>query len=216
MLSLASDIKTVMERNFDATNDLICLMNKHVSPSPNIPKIHVNHRATIRKNADTLISVMHTVQDSVEYHNRKWAKELEPDLYKKLSDPDVSFKERFQAAKEAVSTTPAVSATVATFAVIMALKAGYIIVHHVSRLVILRRAAIAGVVFAVLAVGVDAIVSAILVSIEKSKLEAAIDELQEAFDKLKPTSKKYNTDIAKVNIYLETYLDEEPLVTHVE
>ena len=42
LVTLSTQIKTYMETNFDATNDLIDLLNQNIDPSPNLQKIEVN------------------------------------------------------------------------------------------------------------------------------------------------------------------------------
>lgn len=207
VVSLSTQIKTYMEVNFNTTNTLIDLLNEHVSPSPNLQKIFVDLSISISDNANRLISRMEQIQAIVDDYDAQLAKDLEPDLYRKLTDPDIKFVERIRVAKVAVTAVLAVAATVATIVVVAAVKAGYILATTVAKIGLLKLSAVAGLAFGVLALGIDAIVSAILGRIEKDKLEDTIDDLQKSLDQFKPASQDYYGTITRTEIYMEIYLD---------
>ena len=91
-----------MEFNFDATNNLIDLLNKHVMSTAPLQHVHVHHNASVEKNADMLISRMDDIQDVIDNIDKKLAEELDPDLYKELNDPNLSFKQRIALCQESL------------------------------------------------------------------------------------------------------------------
>ena len=129
--ALSTKIKTYMEQNFDATNALIDLLNKHATPSPNIGHISVYHSKTIKSNAQVLIN---NIQACVEYYDKTLADSLEPALYRKLHDPNLSFQDVIANAKHAVSITIGVISTFASIAIIVAIKNGTFLVTLATKI----------------------------------------------------------------------------------
>ena len=208
LVTLSTQIKTYMETNFESTNDLIDLLNQNIDPSPNLQKIEVNQRDTIKENADVLINTMTKIQNVVDDYDKKLEKDLEPDLYRKLKDPNYSFKE-FLALRAVSSGLFVGFFAVATLAIFNGITAINLIGATLPKLIILRNCVVGGVVFAVLALGADAIISAILGAIERDKLNDAIDELQKVLDEFKPASQKYNRSILKVRVRMEILLKKK-------
>jgi hypothetical protein len=208
LVTLSTQIKTYMETNFESTNDLIDLLNQNIDPSPNLQKIEVNQRDTIKENADVLINTMTKIQNVVDDYDKKLEKDLEPDLYRKLKDPNYSFKE-FLTLRAGYSSLFVGFFAVATLAIFNGITAINLIGATLPKLIILRNCVVGGVVFAVLALGADAIISAILGAIERDKLNDAIDELQKVLDEFKPASQKYNRSILKVRVRMEILLKKK-------
>ena len=204
--ALSTKIKTYMELNFDSTNALIDLMNKHATPSPNLRTISVDQSKTIKSNAQVLISTMENIQRCVEIYDKRLADSLDPALYRKLHDPNLSFQDVIANAKHAVSITIGVISTIASIAIIVAIKNGTFLVSLATKITRVGATAVAGLALGVLALGVDAIVSAILGSIEKDKLNAAIDDLQSILDEFEPASKDYNRTIIRVELLMDIHL----------
>ena len=204
--ALSTKIKTYMELNFDATNALIDLLNKHVTPSPNLGHINVNQGDTIKENAQALINMMDKIQKIVDDYDQTLADTLDPELYRKLSDPDLSFQQVIANAKHAITITLGIIATVASIAIIVAIRNGKFLVTLATKITKVGASALAGVLLGVLALGVDVILSAILGRVEKDKLNDAIDDLQKTLDDFEPASREYNRTITRVEIYMEIYL----------
>ena len=205
VVSLATEIKTYMEQNFYSTNNLIDVLNDNITPSPNLQKIDVSQSDTLSKNADVLINKMEEIQAIVDDYDNKMAEELEPDLYRALTDPDISFVNRFRAAKQAVSIIIGVIATLATVAVIIAVKGLQVFLSVITKVVIIKTVAVASLAFAVLGLGIDAIIGAILGAIERDKLNDAIDELEKVQKDFKPASIEYNYSIVKVKVFMQFF-----------
>ena len=204
--ALSTKIKTYMELNFDATNALIDLLNKYVTPSPNLGHITVKQGDTIKENAQVLIKMMDKIQKIVDDYDQTLADSLDPELYRKLSDPDLSFQQVITNAKHAITITLGIIATVASIAIIIAIRNGKFLVTLATKITKVGASALAGVLLGVLALGVDVILSAILGRVEKDKLNDAIDDLQKTLDDFEPASREYNRTITRVEIYMEIYL----------
>jgi hypothetical protein len=204
--ALSTKIKTYMELNFDSTNALIDLMNKHATPSPNLQHISVDQSKTLKSNAQVLISAIENIQRCVEIYDKRLADSLDPALYRKLNDPDRSFEDVIAKAKQAVSITIGAISTFASIAIILAIKKGTFLVTLATKITKVGATAVAGLVLGVLALGVDAIVSAILGSIERDKLNDTIDNLQSTLDEFEPASRDYNRTITRVELLMDIHL----------
>ena len=203
VVSLATEIKTYMEQNFYSTNNLIDVLNDNITPSPNLTKIYVNQGGTITENADVLINKMEEIQAIVEDYDKTMEEQLEPDLYKALNDPNTSFVDHIRAAKQATSIIIGIVATLATVAVILAVKGLQVFLTVITKVVLIKTVAVASLIFAVLGLGIDAIIGGILGRIEKDKLNDAIDELETARDQFKPASLEYTENIVGVKVFMQ-------------
>ena len=208
VVRMTTKLKTLMEGNFDATNDLIDLLNKHVKPNPMLEHIRVDDTATIKANADVIIACISQIQTIVDEFDKTLSEKLDPELYRKLSDPNTGFKETLATAKKAVSATIGLAATVASIAVIIAIKTGAILVKVVTSIGVLATSVIAGVVLGVLALGIDMIASAIIGAIERDELEKTIKELEDALSEFEPASKEYTKTIVHVEVKLQIILED--------
>ena len=206
MTALSTKIKTYMELNFDATNALMNLLNKHMTPSPNLRNINVKQDKSIGANAQYLIKVMEKIQKIVDQYDEDLSKTLEPTLYRQLKNPNLDFQKKIATAKQALTIAVGIAATVASIAVVVAIKTGVLLVSVVAKVGKIATGALAGLLVGVLALGIDAIASAIIGAIERDKLEDTIDDLQEALDEFQPASKEYYASILKVEILMETHL----------
>lgn len=208
VVQLLTKLKTLMEFNFEATNDLSDMVNKHMSPSPPLQHIFVDSQATIKTNSETIINQIEKIEDCVEKVDAELAKTLDPKIYRELHDPSVGFREKVAIAKKAVSATISVVATAAGVAVIAAIKTGAILKGIVTAIGVVKASAVASLVIGVIALGIDMIASAIIGAIEKDKLDDAISDLEKALEKFDPASKLYTKTITKVEIRLEIYFED--------
>ena len=208
VVRMTTKLKTLMEGNFDATNDLIDLLNKHIKPNPMLEHIRVDDTATIKANADVLIARISQIQTIVEEYDTKLADKLDPELYRKLKDPDTSFKETLAIVKKVITATVGIGATVAGIAIVTAIKTGAILGGVVASIGIIAASAIAGLIVGVLALGIDMIASAIIGAIERDKLEEAIKELKDALRDFEPASREYTKRITYVEVRIKIVLEE--------
>ena len=208
VVRITTKLRTLMEGNFSATNDLIDLLNEHVKPSPMLKHIEVDDDATIKANADVLIARISEIQAVIEKYNTKLAQELDPELYRKLTDPDTKFKETLAIIKKVITVSVGIGATVAGIAVVTAISTGAILTGVVATIGIISTCAIAGLVVGVLALGIDMIASAIIGAIEKDKLEQAITELKDALRDFEPASREYTKSIIYVEMRIKIILED--------
>ena len=209
VVRLSTKLHTLMEFNFEATNDLIDLLNKEGKPSSTIAKIYVDNTATVKANCQTLLNKMDEVMRVVDKIDEDLAKKLEPEAYRKLKLPDMKFKDRIALAKKTVSAGLSVTATVAGVVLVGAIKSGLILTKIVAAIGVIKSCAVATLVLGVLTLGIDMIASAIIGAVERSKLEAAIDELETAVNTFDPASKEYTKTITRVEIMLEMMLGDD-------
>ena len=198
----------LMEFNFDATNTLVDLLNKNVTPSPELQHIALDKNASIGDNAQTMINRMDEIQKVVDKIDSKLADELEPTLYKELNSPDTSFKEKFAIAKKSITSVLSIGASVAGIAMVAAIKAGYFLRGMVSAMGVIKTSAVAGLVLGVIVLGIDMIASAIIGAVERGKLEDAIDQFETALATFEPASKEYTKTVTRVEIRLEILLED--------
>ena len=209
VVRLSTKLHTLMEFNFEATNDLIDLLNKDVKPSSTITKIYVDNTGTVKANCQTLLNKMDEVMRVVETVDQDLAKKLEPEAYRKLKTPEMKFSERIALAKKAVSAGLSVTATVAGVVLVGAIKSGLILTKIVAAIGVIKSCAVATLVLGVLTLGIDMIASAIIGAIERNKLEAAIDELETAVNTFDPASKEYTKTVTRVEVTLEIMLGDD-------
>jgi len=204
VVRLSQSILDDMKDNFAATNDLIDLLNTNCKTT--ITKLVLNFSGSVQDNANALIAKMTEVQTEVAKIDDKLAAQLDPAIYKKLHLPDLSFQERFAAAKQAVSITIGVLATVACIILITAIRTGVVLATMVARIGSIATSALGSLGLGILAMGIDMIASAIIGAVERSKLDDAIDTLQSAFDQFDPVTRSYTKTIYRVEAQIEIIL----------
>jgi len=201
VVRLSQSILDDMKDNFAATNDLIDLLNTNCGSS--ITQLTISFSATVQDNANALIAKMTEVQAEVTKIDDKLAAKLDPEIYKKLHLPDLSFQQRLAVAKQAVSVTIGVLASIAGVILITAIRTGAILVSMVVKIGAIATSAVASLALGVLAMGIDMIASAIIGAVERSKLEDAINSLQSAFDSFDPATRTYTKTIYKVEAQID-------------
>ena len=205
VVQLASRLFTVMENNFSVVNDLVDLLNEHAKPNPSLTRVYVNRDATIESNANTLTRCIAKIQDIVEGIDKKLAEMIEPNLYRDLKSPDLTFKNRIRKANAIFTATLSVVVTVVGIALVAAILGGFIFVGVVGAIGVVATSAIAGITLGVLTMGVDMIAGAIVGAIERDKLESQIDDLEKALEKFEPASKEFQKKITYVLLSVEDY-----------
>ena len=209
VVRLSTKLHNLMEFNFEATNDLIDLLNKEAKLSNTIAKIYVDNTATVKENCQTILDKMNEVMRVVDKIDEDLAKKLEPEAYRKLKLPNMKFKDRIALAKKTVTAGLTVGMPVAGVVLIGVIKSGLILTKIVVAVGEITSCAVATLVLGVLTLGLDMIGSAIIGAIERNNLEAAIDELNKAMNTFDPASKEYTKTITRVEIQLETILGDD-------
>ncbi|XP_074836698.1 single-pass membrane and coiled-coil domain-containing protein 3-like [Carettochelys insculpta] len=204
VVRLHQELLNSMELNFDATNELIGMLNKHWHCG--LCPIKMKTSDTIQENCDLLLAAMTSIQGELKAIDEKLRSCLEPDLYRKLHD----FQEMDQSKMKILRTATqvargAIGITAAAIIIKVGLSALASRVLSNVMMIVARVGIILGgiVVSAILGVGIDLIISAILGAKERKDLEEKIRELQEIVDEFKPASKEYSKAIMKVMLLLE-------------
>ena len=207
VVSLSTQLEAFMESNFDATNDLIDLLNKDLTSSSPISKIYIDPAATVKDNCQTLLDKMNEITSIVDKIDAAVADELDPEAYRELKDPNLDFLGRIAAAEKAISSGLTILASVASVVILSAISSGMILVKMVAAIGVIKTCVVATVVLGVLTLGIDMIASAIMGAVEKDKLEDAIDDLEKAVETFRPASKQYTKNIIRAQVTLELELE---------
>ncbi|XP_073688689.1 single-pass membrane and coiled-coil domain-containing protein 3-like [Garra rufa] len=80
----------LMKNNFHATNQLIETLEKHFGWS--FSPISLNEEATVKENCDVIIERIREIQAKVEKIDTQLKEKLEPTLYEKLKNMNLSVK----------------------------------------------------------------------------------------------------------------------------
>ncbi|KAK9976708.1 hypothetical protein ABG768_021913 [Culter alburnus] len=204
LIRKSQQFQDLMEGNFEATNQLIDVMNKHLNCS--FQHITLNESATLRDNCNVMIECMHKIQAVVEKIDKKLKEKLEPTLYEKLKVLNLSLPpEEFKDISIAIKTVCGVEGLTATAVVSILIRTGDILANITSKFVKIGAGTLACVGLAVVFIGIDMIVEAILGSIERDNLEKALKEYDDALTEFKPASLEYQRNIMKVQVKIEEF-----------
>uniref|UniRef100_A0A672NCR5 Uncharacterized protein n=1 Tax=Sinocyclocheilus grahami TaxID=75366 RepID=A0A672NCR5_SINGR len=192
----SQELIDLMKDNFEATNSLIEIANKHLHSS--FSPITLNENATVKENCDVMIERVNQILAKVEEVDEEMKKKLGPTLYEKLQH--MSLKD--------FNKVPAVDKAAITL--VCQISVGVLVVYLIKKKKILETVTsiyckIARGICASIVIGlaVDVIVSAIVGYIEQGKLDTALAEYEEALAVFRPASKEYQKAIYKVTIMLE-------------
>lgn len=188
----SQELQDLMSRNFSATNQLIDVLKKHLGLS--FSHITVDEKASVKTNCEVIINRIHEIQAKVEEIDKKLKDKLEPTLYEKLTHASLSEYEH------------SLVATAVDAACLIAGSGTFLVVRLLMRneafLTAMRASfgAFATGPFALLAIGViflgiDVIIEAILGAIERSQLEEALKNYEEALTAFKPASESFQHSI---------------------
>ncbi len=192
----SQELIDLMKNNFEATNSLTEIVNKHLHSS--FSPITLDEKATIKQNCDVMIERVNQIQAKVEEVDEELKKMLDPILYEKLKHASLQDLKNVSAdVKYAVSSVCQLPALV----LVMHLKQiTKILIGITCTLAIYSVGIIGAFLFGM---AVDAFVSAILGNIERGKLETALKEYEEALEKFRPASKEYQEAIYEIKFILE-------------
>lgn len=193
-------LQDLMKSNFYATNQLIDVMNKHLCCT--FDHISLNENATLQKNCDVMIECMRKIQAVVERIDKDLKEKLEPTLYEKLRNLSLSTTD-FKAVSKAFEAVCGVGTVGSTVLVSFLIDKGIILANITRTWALIGAGTLACVGLAVVFLGIDMIVEAILGSIERDQLKAALEEYDKALEDFEPASEKYQHSIAYVQIKIE-------------
>ncbi|XP_016339969.1 single-pass membrane and coiled-coil domain-containing protein 3-like [Sinocyclocheilus anshuiensis] len=192
----SQELIDLMKDNFEATNSLTEIVNKHLHSS--FSPITLNEKATVKENCDVMIERVNQILANVEEVDEKMKKKLGPTLYEKLQHMSLKDFNKIPAVDKAAIT------------LVCQISAGVLVAYLIKKKIILKTVTsiyckIASGICASIVIGlaVDVIVSAIVGYIEQRKLDTALAEYDQALAVFRPASKEYQKAIYKVTVMLE-------------
>ncbi|XP_016339974.1 single-pass membrane and coiled-coil domain-containing protein 3-like [Sinocyclocheilus anshuiensis] len=200
LIRRSQELQDLMRNNFRATNQLIDAMNKHLSCS--FEHIFLNESATLRENCDVIIGCMRKIQAEVERIDKRLKEKLEPTLYEKLRSLSLSTVD-FKAISKAFEAVCGIATVGATVLVGYLIDKGFILANITKKFAIIGAGTLASVALAVVFLGIDMIVEAILGKIEGDQLKKALEEYDRALEEFRPASEQYQDKINYVRIKIE-------------
>ncbi|XP_058632068.1 single-pass membrane and coiled-coil domain-containing protein 3-like [Onychostoma macrolepis] len=192
----SQELIDLMKDNFEATNSLIEIVNKHLHSS--FSPITLDEKATLQENCDVMIERVKQIQAKVEEADEELKKKLDPALYEKLQHMSLKDLKYVSAAvKSAISSVCQLPA----LALVMHLKKIMTILIGITCTCAIYSVGIFAAVLFGLAV--NAIFSAIVGHIEQGKLNTALEEYEKALAEFRPASKEYQKAINEIGFMLE-------------
>uniref|UniRef100_A0A8C8RJ88 Uncharacterized protein n=1 Tax=Pelusios castaneus TaxID=367368 RepID=A0A8C8RJ88_9SAUR len=189
---LQQELIDCMELTFEATNELIEILNTHLLYK--LSPIKMNKEGTIQENCDIFTATTKSIQDVLQDIDKKLSRKLEPDLYRKLHDLHETDHVKMRIVRAAFSLG-AGSAGILVSGFIIKLAISKVATSALSQIATIMAkigASVAGAVIgAAVGLGLDLIISAVTGAIERDKLEAAIQELEPLVKEFKSASRMY-------------------------
>ncbi|XP_016097171.1 single-pass membrane and coiled-coil domain-containing protein 3-like [Sinocyclocheilus grahami] len=201
LIRRSQELQDLMKNNFRATNQLIDAMNKHLSCS--FEHISLNEIATLRENCDVIIGCMRKIQAEVERIDKELKEKLEPTLYEKLRSLSSLSTVDFKAISKAFEAVCGIATVGSTVLVGYLIDKGFILANITKKYAIIGAGTLASVALAVVFLGIDMIVEAILGKIEGDRLKKALEEYDRALEEFRPASEQYQDKINYVRIRIE-------------
>ncbi|KAK9976715.1 hypothetical protein ABG768_021920 [Culter alburnus] len=200
LIRKSQEFQHVMKSNFEATNELIDVMNDHLSCS--LEHIKLNEEASLQENCNVMIECMHKVQAEIEKIDKELKEKLEPTLYEKLQNKSLSTTD-FQLISKALKVVCGFATEGSTTLVSLLINKGVILAKITSTFAKIGALTLANVGLGVVFMGVDMIVEAILGSIERDQLEKVLEEYDKALKEFKPASLEYQDSITYVQVKIK-------------
>ena len=198
VIQLSQQLYDSMSANFRATNRFMDFLNRHVKKCK-LTHIKVDEEMTLEQNSKILIAAIEKIQAIVERVDRHLKEKLDPGIYRKLRNIDLSFRDRISTAENSMHVVATVAATAAAIAVCVAIASFGVLAPVVAVIGIAATSSMASVAVGAFAVfAVDAFVGAITGAIERENLEKAIDDMEKLQAKFIPASNDYTIRIYEV------------------
>ncbi|XP_006888492.1 PREDICTED: single-pass membrane and coiled-coil domain-containing protein 3 [Elephantulus edwardii] len=185
--------------SFQATNKLIEVLNTHLGCR--LASIEMQRDGTIKENCDVIIQTMTKIQKEMQKIDEALKDKLEPTLYRKLQDIKERDTEKIAIVQKVISVILG-DVTSTTSAVAVKLIASNVTSGIINTLVKvlgqIGASLLGNITVAVISLGLDMIVRAILGAVEKTQLQAAIRSYEAHLVEFKSASQKYHHAITEV------------------
>ncbi|XP_012880542.1 PREDICTED: single-pass membrane and coiled-coil domain-containing protein 3 [Dipodomys ordii] len=185
--------------SFQATNELIGVLNTHLGCR--LPPIEMRRQGTIKENCDAVIEAVRGIQTELQQVDQALRDKLEPTLYQKLRDVKEKETDKVAIVQKVISAILGEATAAASAVAVRLVGSGATegLLHKLAAALGHIGASLLGSVgVAVLGLGLDLIVRAILGAVEKSQLQAAIKSYEAHLVEFKSASDRYHRAIAEV------------------
>ncbi|XP_025909269.1 single-pass membrane and coiled-coil domain-containing protein 3 [Nothoprocta perdicaria] len=199
LIQLHQELLDCMSTNFHATNELAGVLNEHLGCT--IPHIKIRESRTIKENCDIIIQAMSEIQHQVQKIDSDMKEKLEPVLYQKLHDIKEPELEKIAIAHRVFSVVLGEATSTAGMVAIKLIGSNLITLtlgKLVSLLAQIGASVLGGISIAILGLGIEMILHAILGAVERNELLAAVRSYEEHLTQFRAASEKYQRAIREV------------------
>ncbi|KAM8821353.1 SMCO3 protein, partial [Eudromia elegans] len=199
LIQLHQELLDCMSTNFHATNELAEVLNEHLGCT--IPYIKIRESSTIKENCDIIIQAMTEIQHQVQKIDSDMKEKLEPVLYQKLHDIKEPELEKIAIAHRVFSVVLGEATSTAGMVAIKLIGSNLITLtlgKLVSLLAQIGASVLGGISIAILGLGIEMILHAILGAVERNELLAAVRSYEEHLAQFRAASEKYQRAIHEV------------------
>ncbi|XP_021044406.1 single-pass membrane and coiled-coil domain-containing protein 3-like [Mus pahari] len=193
--------------SFQVTNKLTGVLNTHLGCR--LAFIEMKSDGTIKENCDIIIQAMTKIQEELQKVDEALKDQLEPTLYRKLQDIKERETEKIAIVQKVISVILG-EATSAASAVAVKLVGSNVTTGIISKLVSvlahIGTSLLGSIGVAVLSLGLDMIIQAILGAVERTQLQAAIKSYETHLEEFKAASEKYHHAITEVTTAVKRQL----------
>lgn len=199
MSRLHQQLLDCLSDSFQVTNKLMGVLNTHLGCR--LAFIEMRRDGTIKENCDIIIQAVIKIQKELQKVDEALKDKLEPTLYRKLQDIKEGETEKIAIVQKVISVILG-EATSAASAVAVKLVGSNVTSGIISKLVTvlthIGTSLLGSIGIAVLGLGIDMIVRAILGAVERTQLQAAIKSYEKHLVEFKAASEKYHHAITEV------------------
>ncbi|NXA55645.1 SMCO3 protein, partial [Nothocercus julius] len=199
LIHLHQELLDCMSTNFHATNELAGVLNEHLGCT--IPRIKIRESSTIKENCDIIIQAMSEIQHQVQKIDSDMKEKLEPVLYQKLHDIKEPELEKIAIAHRVFSVVLGEATSTAGIVAVKLIGSNFITLtlgKLVSLLAQIGASVLGGISIAILGLGIEMILHAILGAVERNELLAAVRSYEEHLAQFRAASEKYQRAIHEV------------------
>ncbi|XP_074840057.1 single-pass membrane and coiled-coil domain-containing protein 3 [Carettochelys insculpta] len=185
--------------NFHATDELIAVLNEHLGCT--IAQIKMEEGGTIKENCDIIICAISEIQREIWKIDKEMKEMLEPILYQKLYDLKEPEMEKIAIARKVFSIVLGEATSIASMVAVKLIGSNVVIVAVNKLATLLAQigaSVLGGIGIAILGLGIDIILQAILGAVERDQLLAIVKSYEEHLAEFKTASEKYQQAIAEV------------------
>ncbi|KAL6082558.1 hypothetical protein STEG23_001589 [Scotinomys teguina] len=185
--------------SFQVTNKLTGVLNTHLGCR--LAFIEMKRDGTIKENCDIIIQAVIQIQKELQKVDEALKEKLEPALYRKLRDIKERETEKIAIVQKVISVILG-EATSAASAVAVKLVGSNVTTGIINKMVTvlahIGTSLLGSIGVAVLGLGIDMIIRAILGAVEKTQLQAAIKSYEKHLVEFKAASERYHHAITEV------------------